>query len=133
MIKKIEGKITILINSDETTIEVEDKNSRTMFLRLKLNPEGLSAALSRHASVPCDLEVSNLDRVGKNHEHEDFEFEIPNKAALSRNWDELRELAQAQLSDGWIVDKYFGSKNSFFTRNDKQYARCTIRRYNDIY
>jgi hypothetical protein len=35
----------------------------------------------------------------------------------------------AKNRPGWIARTYFGSQNSFFTKNGKQYARCTIERW----
>ena len=128
---KLKGKITILIGRDSTTIKVEDDVSNTNFLEIKLTPDQLSSALSRLAYTDCDLKVNGLDKIGKKHENKTFEFEIPKGLAYSREagTEQLRELAQSQLSDGWIAEGYFGSKNSFFEKDGKQYARCIIRRW----
>lgn len=40
----------------------------------------------------------------------------------------LNEVEQI-LSEGWTVDKYFGSKDSFFTKDGKLYAQTFIRRW----
>lgn len=126
---KLEGRISIIINRDETTIEIEDENANVRFLKITLTPKQLSAALSRQADVKCEIEVRGLEKIGKTHENRDFEFEIPNGLAGSKNESELHKLAQSLLSDGWIADRYFSSQNSFFKKNGVQYARCTIRRW----
>lgn len=126
---KLNGKISLLIGREETTIEIEDANANTTFLKVKLTSEQLSMALSRQAYVPCELEVAGLDRVGKKHEHTQFEFEIPKELANSKYEKELQELAQSKLTDGWIAEGYFSSQSTFFKKDDVQYARCTIRRY----
>lgn len=126
---KLQGKISLIINREETYIEIEDRDANTTFLKVKLTPEQLSAALSRQAYVDCELEVAGLDRVGKKHEHKTFEFEIPNDLSGSKHEKELQILAQSQLTDGWIAEGYFSSQSSFFKKDGVQYARCTVRRY----
>lgn len=126
---ELKGKITILISREGTTIEIEDENSNTRFVKVFLTPEQLSAVLSRQASVECELKVVKLERVGKKHENKSFEFEIDKEKASSSNTDELYEIAKSKLSDGWIPDKYFSSQNSFYKKDGKQYANCTIRRW----
>ena len=126
---KLEGRISVLINRDGTTIEVEDENANARFLKITLTPEQLSAALSRQMAVECEIEVRGLEKIGKKHENKRFEFEIPSDLANSRNENELQKLAQSLLSDGWIAERYFSSQDSFFKKNGVQYARCTIRRW----
>ena len=126
---KLEGRISMLINREGTTIEIEDENANARFLKITLTPEQLSAALSRQMSIECEIEVRGLEKIGKVHENKSFEFEIPNELSSSRNESELHKLAQSLLSDGWIADKYFSSQNSFFKKDGVQYARCTIRRW----
>lgn len=127
--QKLNGTILIFIGSEGTTIEIEDREANTRFVKIELTVEQLSMALSSQSYVPCKIEVSGLDIVGKKHECESFEFEIPNNLASSKYEDELQKIAQSKLKDGWIAERYFSSQNSFFKKEDKQYARCTIRRY----
>lgn len=126
---KLKGKISILINRDSTTIEIEDDVANTVFCKVTLTPKQLSDALSRLSSVDCEIVAVNLDRVGKKHEHMTYEFEIPENLANSTKEKELQELAQSQLSDGWIASDYFASRNTFFKKDGKQFARVTCRRY----
>jgi hypothetical protein len=126
---KLEGRISVLINRDGTTIEVEDKNANARFLKITLTPEQLSAALSRQMAVECEIEVKGLEKIGKKHENKRFEFEIPSDLASSRNENELQKLAQSLLTDGWIAERYFSGQDSFFKKDGVQYARCTIRRW----
>lgn len=126
----IEGKISILISRDSTTIEVRDANASVTFARIKLTPEQLSEALARTMYTDCSIEVHGLDKIGKTHESETFVFEIPPMPlGTKRDEKELQALAQSQLSDGWVADFYFGSQNSFFRKDGKDFARVTIRRW----
>lgn len=128
---ELEGKISILIGRDFTIIEIEDDQANTTFARITLTPEQLSAALSRQACVGCKLEVNGLNKIGKKHENKNFEFEIPKELSTSSKSKELRIIAQSKLNggNGWIADSYFGSQDSFFIKENKNYARCTIRRW----
>lgn len=126
---KLKGSITILIDEEETTIEIMDELSRITFVEVKLTPQQLSAALSRLCNIDCEIDVMGLDRVGKKHEHDKLEFEITDSLRSSRNEKLLQHIAQSKLSDGWIAESYFGSKDSFFTKDGKPYARVTIRRW----
>jgi len=128
---KLKGKITILIGRDSTRIEVEDDLASTTFLKIKLTPEQLCAALSRQACVECELETNRLDKIGKKHENKSFTFEITEDLYVydSRDSVKLQELAQSKLNDGWIAEGYFRSQDSFFQKDDKYFARCTIRRW----
>ena len=126
---KLKGKISILINRNSTTIEIEDDVANTTFCKITLTPQQLSDALSRLSSVDCEINVVNLDRVGKKHEWMTYEFEIPENLASTTKEEELQKKAQSQLSDGWTASGYFSSQNTFFKKDGKQFARVTCRRY----
>lgn len=131
--KKLEGRITMLINREYTEIELKDVNSNITFATVRLTPEQTIACLSRLGHVECEIELDGLDNLGKKMQISKLEFEIP--ANIYRQQmrvipvKELTEYAQSLLTDGWVADSYFGSKDSFFTRDGKKYARCTIRRW----
>lgn len=126
---KLEGRISMLVNREETTIKIKDDKANVTLAVVSLTPEQLSMILSRQVDVECEIEVGNLSKIGKKHENKTFEFEIPSLIRGRKFDSELQEIAQSQLSDGWVADGYFGSQNSFFTKDGKQYARCTIRRW----
>ncbi len=126
---KIDGNITILINPEITRIEIRDKKSNTKFCDIKLTPEQLSTALSRVAHTKCEIEVHDLDKIGKQHKVSDFVFEIPDDLYGSANSEAVYNIAEKLLKDGWVADKYFGSQNSFFKGDGKTYAKAIIRRW----
>lgn len=125
----IKGQITIRISGDGATIEIDDKNASTRILNITLTAEQLCKAMGRQAHVECDIEVGVLERVGKIHENKDFEFQINESFASSKFSKELQQIAQSELTDGWIAETYFSSQNSFFKKDGKQFARVTIRRW----
>jgi len=126
---KVEGRISILINRENTTIEIQDEKANARFVTVTLTPEQLSAALSRQMAVECELVVKGLEKVGKKHENKYFEFEIDENIRSSKYENELHKIAESLLTDGWVADRYFSSQNSFFKKDGKQYARCIIRRW----
>lgn len=127
---KIEtAQITILVGRDSTTIELRDKNASITFARVTLTPEQLSAALSRSAYTPCEIEVVGLDKVGKKMEMKELTFEVRVEFS-SRTSDAVHQIALRVAPEGWIPDNYYASQSSFFHNDDgKKFARTTIRRW----
>lgn len=126
---KVDGRISILVGDETTVIHVEDENANTRFLELTISNAEFTRALGRSAHLPCDLNIRGLDNIGKTHENKTHEFELPD----GTNWKNREEVAIAtakglDLGD-WIPEPYFRSQNSFFIKDGKDWARCTIRRY----
>lgn len=126
---KLKGKLTILINSDYTRIEIEDANASTTFLKIDLTPEQLSECLSRTAMVDVELQVQGTERIGKKHEHQSFEFKIPEHLVGYGKKDEVIKHAKTLIPKGWQADNYMGSQNSFFTKDRESWGRIIIRRW----
>lgn len=132
---KLEGNISILISPDKTTIQIQDTGSRIQFIEITLTPEQLSAVLSRQAYVNCQLEVKGLEKVGTVQETMTFEFEMietydyKNRSTIAHNYCLAEMNAKGLLTEGWEADKSYSSQGSFFKKEDKQYARTTLRRW----
>ncbi len=136
---KINAKVTLLIggrsgsdNDKGATLEITDEDSSTAFFSCEISPENFCAALGRLSNVPCiTAEVHALDHVGKRMEHKDFEFPLPDKKTISyhNNRDIAVSEALRLCPAGWKPDPFFSSQNSFFTKNGKPWAQCTIRRW----
>ena len=131
----MKGNITILVDGNGARIEVEDESSGIRFLKINLSAEQFMACLGRLSMVKCDLELHGLNQIGKTLEVGKHEFKIPAEL-YNRRYEEpdyfdkaAQELAQSQLTDGWIADSYFGSQGSFFQKDEEQWARVTIRRW----
>ena len=130
----INGKITILINSDNTRIELYDRDAGITFARITMTPDQLSTALSRLAYTPCIMEVDGLEKLGKQQEVKTFEFILPREHMRSADHDELHDIAQKILdeeNEGWQAENYFASQDTFFYKDNgkSSYARCTCRRW----
>lgn len=128
--KLTNAKITMLINRDYTEIEIQDGDSLAIIVKVKLTPEQLSAMLSRQAYIKCESCVTgNLERIGKKHENKVFEFEI----AYTKSKSDLELACKEALFNEemfeWIPDNYYSSQDSFFTKDGRNWARTTIRRW----
>ncbi len=131
----MKGNITILVDGKGARIEVEDESSGIRFLKINLSAEQFMACLGRLANVECDINLKGIELIGKNRETSKHEFKIPaelyNRRYKERDYFDkaAQELAQSQLTDGWIADSYFGSQGSFFQKDGERWARVTIRRW----
>ena len=124
-----QGKITFLFDHDGASLEIEDDKACIKFVKVRLNNKQVCQMLSRLASIHCEkVEVFNLEKVGKKHINKTFEFELP-----TCDWHDRKEIALQQIKyvcpKGWKSDNYFNSQDSFFTKDDKLYARVTIRQW----
>ena len=129
---KINAKVTILCSKDGVTIEVDDDDANTSFLKLTLSPEQWCAALGRLAFVSCEeCEVVALNHVGLVHESRDWDF--PLSEDIKGYNKDRKSIAQHEADMkcpiGWTPDKYYGSQNSFFQKDGKWWARTRIRRW----
>ena len=132
---KIENaSITLLVGQEETTIEIRDNSACVTFCKVTLTPEQLSSALSRLALTKCSADVFGLDRIGKRHENSRFKFEIPYDLRFTKNYERIRKIGQDILDmngEGWVLDKYFESQDSFINDGEKLFANGVIRRWGD--
>ncbi len=122
------GSITFLISERGATIEIEDRASSVEFVRIELDVQQLAELLSRRSNLPCNIETRCLEKVGKKMVMETFEFEIPKVEYEHRKAVAVAE-SRKQCPKGWEPDTYYGSQNSFFTKDKKEYARTTIRKW----
>lgn len=128
--KIIDGRITVLINKDYTTIELHDTLSGGKFAQIKLSPEQLSSALSRLSHTKCEIELHGLDRLNKKMEWQKLVFEIGNVNRFEKDAkSKIFEKGLLACPEGWELDNYFDSQDSFFEKDGIKYARATIRRW----
>jgi hypothetical protein len=122
-------KITMLVNSEYTEIEITDSNSNTTLAHVRLTPVQLSTILARQGYVDCECTTGDLTRIGKKHKNKKFEFEI----TYSKTKEDLalacNEALFAQGMHEWVSDNYYQSQDSFFSKDGKDYARVVIRRW----
>lgn len=126
------AKVTILINQDYTTIKIVDGDASTVITEVTLSPQQLSSVLSRLSSVECmECTTGDLSRIGKQMEHRKFIFEQP--WAFRRSQTDLEcACNEALFKEGlheWVSDHWYQSQDTFFTKDDVNYVRVTIRRW----
>lgn len=124
-------KITLLVNQDQTTIEIYDESSCYTFIDITLTPEQLSSALSRLARTECSVEVNNLDHVGKQRIMEPLIFEIPLDLMLKSNNPRIYDIALKNTPIGYTPSSYFSSKDTFFEKDGKCYVRTKMFKWID--
>lgn len=131
MVKLEEPKISMLINQEGTTIELFDSKSSRTFARVMLTNDQLATMLSRLHRTECEIELDNLDLIGKQREVKYFAFEIHKDAQNHK--DILHQKCLEELHNKgmleWVPDCAYSSRNSFFTEDGKSYARTIIRRW----
>lgn len=109
---------------DGLRVAITDGKSRIKFLEMKIKPEDLYGIFASYGAVPCQLEFNKLQHVDKKLEVQEFIFEV-SEADISVAIEECKKVCP----EGWIADTYYGSKGSFFEKDDKKLARTTLRRY----
>ena len=129
-----DGRISILFSKDGLHIEIYDDIAAIRFVDIHLTPEQTCQAFSRIAYTPCTIQVKELHKVGKKHEHNILTFPLSTKEYnREKNTEKAIEIADIYCPEGWIPDKGYNSKDSFSI--DKMgfvWAKTFIRRWVDI-
>jgi len=123
---EIEGTITFLVSrGNRTTIEIHDSKASVKFVEVTLTNDQLASALSRIGYTDCEkIIVHGLHNVGKIRVIENLDFEMPKNRY--RDKELARKMANSKCPEGWKEDTYFGSQDSFYTKDGRAYARTSI-------
>lgn len=129
-LKQIKADITILGSEDGVRFRIVDRSSGTSIVQFEMTPaDFLSAAMGRLGNVKIDATVGNLERIGLFMVYKSLKFEMPSDTP----YELMEEVAKAESDkhcpEGWEVQKYFASQNSFALVGDKRFARTTIRKW----
>jgi len=129
---KVNAKITMLFSEEGMNIQLHDDDSTLTFLDIHLSQQEVMSAFSRLSYTPVTkCEVYQLEKIGMLHENKSFSFPFDERELpYGDRKKEAYKIALQQCPEGWEVDNYFSSQDSFFT--DKfgvRGARCTIRRW----
>lgn len=109
-------------------ITVRDRSSRTNFLTVEVSLANFTQAITGLAETDCQIEVRNLDRVGLKKESKALEFSTPEGSGY-RNKEMAFKEALRLCPEGWSVNNYFNSQDSFFTKDGREWARTSIVRW----
>lgn len=129
--KTIEGRITILVNDNKVLVELRDELSRVKFAKVELTPSEFCRLLSRTVEIDCTIDINGLEKVGKKLIISHLEFEMPDGGWGNRE-DTARQLVVEKCPEGWEPDLYFGSRDNFFRRDNKNWVRATIRKWVEV-
>lgn len=127
-----DGRITLLVSKEEISIEIYDYNAGVPLAKIELSPEQFAQALSKLTYTKCkSVEIINLEKIGKKEECKDFEFVISGSEEVYwKNREEIaKKVAKKKCPKGWKPVLYFNSRNSFFQRENKWYAKTTIKKW----
>lgn len=117
---------------NEVRFDIKDEDSGITFVKWSMTHVNFCKALGKLAVVECkELEVFELDKLGKKQEHKKFEFELLGYTGFGDRIQVAKELVTKVCPKGWIPDLYFNRQSSFFAKDDEQWARCIIRRWID--
>ena len=115
---------------DSISIEIHDDKSNITICRGKITLENYAKVLTGLHGVEFDYEHGDLSKVGKEMEVGEHRFELPSDSYdREERLRVARDEAIATCPEGWKPDMYFGSRDSFYAKDGKNYARCTIRRW----
>lgn len=82
------------------------------------------------AYVPCEMEVNNLERVGKIKESKQFKFKIPSYSHTFKKEIAIKT-SKSLKPDGWNSSVNFNLQDSFFMKDNEEWAKCIITRWTD--
>lgn len=126
---KINASISILGCKDGIRIDVVDNDASITFLEVFMTPTNfIRATMERLGNTPCEAKVFGLDKIGKKMECKKLEFPMPSSNYTNQEM-VAKEEAQRKCPEGWEPDFYFWAQDSFFYKDQKPWARVTIRRW----
>lgn len=127
---KINADITIISDRDGVRIEIRDRDASVMMIKLDLSSKQFTSAIGRLAHTEVrDCEVYGLDKIGKRQETDTLEFCLDVDKWVDKTKNQARKKVIENCPEGWEPDMNFGSQDSFFNKDGKEWARTTIRRW----
>jgi len=131
----MKGNITISRPSygdgrENIVISIRDRDSGERFCEVNIDYKSFTKLITGQSEIDCELNVKNLERVGKKRENDTINFPFDETYSNERN-ELASEKAKEYTPEGWTCDNYFGSQTSFFRKDGVDYARATIRRWID--
>ncbi len=127
---EFEGAVDILFSAERgMTIEVKDANSGSQVFTVNLPADQIAKMLSSRAHLPCMYTVERTDISGKHEHRAEMSVELPEGLAYGDREAVAERLLIAQCPEGWETSCYLGSKDSFYKKGDRSYAKTIIRTY----
>jgi len=116
---------------DSIRIKIQDITSGITFVDVELTRESfINATMNQLACSPVkEATVYHLDKVGKNMEMKPFKFELPAGTDSIHEKEVAESMIDKVCPNGWVPDRGFNTQTSFEHKNNKIYARTSIRRW----
>jgi hypothetical protein len=114
------------------SITLGDSNANADIIKIQIEAADLIRLFANQANVPCKFIAANLDKIGRYHKHKTFEFPLPKNFEKIKYTDRKTtayKIAVELAPKNYEPDSNFSSQNSFFEKDGKPWARCTIRKY----
>ena len=133
----LKGKLTLSTNRNPDDglvhLELKDDLSKITFVALHITRDLLMRALGGLAYVDCEFQAKELDKVGKTLETRTLECPVVQAPGFMEERkgpkERALEIVTQACPDEWKPDLYFGSQDSFFTKDGRQWCRTTVRRW----
>lgn len=115
---------------EDIRIQLEDNNSRVIFCELKMSLDDFARAITGRGCCPADMEVRDLDKVGKIMETKTLDFLLPECPIQDRKR-VAADIAKRLCSGGWVPDTGFDSQRSFTYDDGRTTAHTICRRWGE--
>ena len=117
---ELEGHITLLVSGDRISLRIEDKNAGIRLVDMELTPDDFCKLLGRRACIPCKMLVADPRLIGKYEVMRNIELPMGKDASYGTKRLDIAMTALKKLpevvKDGWHPSTYFGSQDSFFSK-----------------
>lgn len=115
--------------TEEISLRLQDRASGIEFVDASFPLDKFMLALTGLACQDGKAELRGLHKLGKKMEMGTLQFPMPPDVGYSGREEIARKLAEELCPEGWESQGYFGSQNSFYTKDGELWAQCTIRRW----
>ena len=112
------------------TISIVDKKANIEFAEIELSLSNFTEALTGMGHTDCLFTVRGLANVGKVIQRKVIQYELPD-CDYSNRKEIATKIGKNLMDDDWELDVYFGSQDSFFAKDGKQYANTSMFRWVD--
>lgn len=116
---------------EKIRIVVRDRKSRIQFLDLEIGYDDFAKAITGLSEVDCDATLNGAEKFGLKKEIVKVKAKMPDEFNYSNKKEIAYDVCMKECPDGFVIDKYFGSKNSFVTTKDGSYAVANAFRWVD--
>jgi hypothetical protein len=130
---KINGKLTLLFNSDGLYLEIDDDDSGIRIITARLNKNQTCDVLARvgYTKMESVEFTDNSSNIGKKLELNTIVVPL-GVGRYTINKEETKVIAEKYIKENygeWVLWDTFSSQGSYFSKDGIDYARASIRRW----